>query len=141
MADMETGVLTAVHVALMSWLTALLVRPGRIGLYLICAAWAGLDGAGVLSLHLPVRLGFGGAELRRVGETQPQSFHGEVDLISVAVHPADPARAVLIYCAPPSRLPALVLLDPGAWDFVLYDGTVALKSGSYERSRIPWRVR
>jgi len=40
----------------MSWLTTLLVRPGRIGLYLICAGWAGLDGAGALSLHLPVRL-------------------------------------------------------------------------------------
>jgi hypothetical protein len=53
---METGALTALHVALMSWLTALLVRPGRIGVYLICAAWAGLDGAGALTLHLPVRL-------------------------------------------------------------------------------------
>ena len=56
MAPMGTGALTAFHVALMSWLTTLLVRPGRIGLYLICAAWAGLDGAGVWSLHLPVRL-------------------------------------------------------------------------------------
>jgi hypothetical protein len=56
MADMETGALTAMHVALMSCLTTFLVRPGRIGLYLICAAWAGLDGTGALSLHLPVRL-------------------------------------------------------------------------------------
>jgi hypothetical protein len=56
MGAMGTGVFTAVHVALMSWLTTLLVRPGRIGLYLICAAWAALDGAGALSLHLPVRL-------------------------------------------------------------------------------------
>lgn len=56
MGAMGTGALTAVHVALMSWLTSVLVRPGRIGLYLICAAWAGLDGVGALSLHLPVRL-------------------------------------------------------------------------------------
>jgi hypothetical protein len=56
MADMDTGAFTALHVALMSLLTTLLVRPGRIGLYLICAAWAGLDGAAVLTLHLPVRL-------------------------------------------------------------------------------------
>jgi len=56
MGAMGTGALTAVHVALMSWLTSVLVRPGRIGLYLICAGWAALDSAGAMSLHLPVRL-------------------------------------------------------------------------------------
>jgi hypothetical protein len=53
---MEIGALTAAHVALMSWLTTLLLRPGRMGLYAICAGWLGLDAVGALSLDLPVRL-------------------------------------------------------------------------------------
>ena len=53
---MEVGALTAAHVALMSWLTTLLLRPGRIGLYFICAGWLGLDAVAALSLDLQVRV-------------------------------------------------------------------------------------
>jgi hypothetical protein len=94
-------------------------------------------------LRLPARLDDGVLRLDpRPGEARGTSYGGEIGFVSVARNPDDAARPVLLFtAAESSRVPALLAGFPESADYEIRDGTASVKSGQYEKSRLPWRTK
>ena len=95
-------------------------------------------------LSLPVRIEPG----RIVFSPRPAETRGaEISttrpgLVSVARHPVDPSRPALVYASIHSEdLIALLAADPPSADYEVFDGTVPVRGGYYEKSRLPWRPK
>ena len=93
-------------------------------------------------LHLPMTFSEGGVTLvPRGGDERRYEFRGRLGLISAALNPEDAAHGLILYAAEPQDLSALLGAYGGPADFAIMAGTAAVKTGLYEKSRIPWRVK
>jgi hypothetical protein len=68
------------------------------------------------------------------------AFEGEVGLVTAARNPYDASRPLLSFSASdPALLPALLAEFSGSGDYEVRARGAALKTGSYDKSRLPWR--
>lgn len=93
-------------------------------------------------LGLPVRLERGRVVFaERSGDRRPVEFAGKLSLTTTAQNPFDPSRGFLIYtAAEPEGLPAALSYE-GPGDYAAFDGAELLRSGIYEKSWLPWRLK
>lgn len=108
----------------------------------------GLDGNPWLrarwkELHLPLAFVPEGLSVGpRPGEERGRVLTGALSLVTVARNPDDPSRPALIFAAPDAEGAARALAGfSGRFDYEIFDGTTAVKSGLYEKSRLPWRPK
>lgn len=94
-------------------------------------------------LTLPARLEGGTLRMNaRPGERAATEYAGDIGFVSVARNPDDVSRPVLLFTAEdPARVPALLTGFEETADYEIRDGGATIKSGMYEKSRIPWRTK
>lgn len=94
-------------------------------------------------LQLPARLEKGRLTMNpRPGDLQGTSYAGAVGFVSSARNPDDTARPLLLISAHDlAPLPALLKAFSDAGDYEIRDGSAVVKTGMYEKSRLPWRTK
>jgi hypothetical protein len=93
-------------------------------------------------LHLPLRANSKKMLLTREMDARKHKFRGELRLVTAARNPDSPGLSVAVFCASSDSGAAWLLGQAtGHWDFKLFDGSQALKTGMYEKSRNPWRMQ
>jgi hypothetical protein len=94
-------------------------------------------------LELPARLDAGRLVMhQRPGEVDAVDYAGRIGFVSTARNPDDPARPVLLFTAEdPALVPPLLDRFSPVSDYEILDGTTPVKTGVYEKSRIPWRSK
>jgi hypothetical protein len=95
------------------------------------------------ALQLPAHLEGGGVRMNpRPDELTGTVYEGRIGFVSSARSPEDSARPVLIVAsADPTLLPALLKDFSEASDYEIRDGGTLVKTGMYEKSRLPWRTK
>ncbi len=94
-------------------------------------------------LHLPGHLAADGITFNaRPGEKEPLRISGKLGFVTTALNPSDVTRPVVLYMAADEQTIGAAL-DGNPWpaDFVVLDGKTAVKLGTYEKSRVPWRLK
>lgn len=94
-------------------------------------------------LNLPLSFGPEGLSVGpRPGEARGSVLRGDLSVATVARNPDNPSRPALIFTAPTGEGAARALARfSGRFDFEIFDGTAPVKSGLYEKSRVPWRPK
>lgn len=93
-------------------------------------------------LHLPVQAGPESLSFTPRFQEAALVFPGRPGLVSVALNPDDPGRGLLLLTGYDEQAAALALEAPPARaDFILRGKGGTLKTGLYERTRRPWRLR
>ncbi len=88
-------------------------------------------------LSLPLSFVPGGLSIGpRPGEARGRILTGNLSVATVARDPDDASRPALVFTS------ASALAGFSArFDYEIFDGTAAIKSGLYEKSRVPWRPK
>ncbi len=94
-------------------------------------------------LQLPVHLEPGALAFDpRPDEASGTAYAGPLGLVSAARNPDDPARPVLLFTAQdPALVPPLLSAFTPAADYEILEGTATVKTGRYEKTRLPWRTK
>ena len=93
-------------------------------------------------LKLPTNL-----EKRRIvfdarrGDAKPVEFTGKLGLATTALNPFDATRGLLIFTATDPDAVAATFAYDGPDDYAVLDGKVVIRSGIYEKSWLPWRLK
>jgi hypothetical protein len=78
---------------------------------------------------------------KRNGDRHPVEFAGRLSFASTALNPFDASRGLLIYTAADPLGVAAALAYEGPGDYAVLDGPDVLRSGIYEKSWLPWRLK
>jgi hypothetical protein len=77
----------------------------------------------------------------RRGDAKDVEFSGRLGLATTALNPFDGARGLLIFTAVDPGAVVSAFAYDGPEDYAVLDGAVVLRSGIYEKSWLPWRLK
>lgn len=94
-------------------------------------------------LQLPAHLEGGRLRMNpRPGDAQGTVYEGAIGFVSSARNPDDASRPLVLFAAEdPALLPGLLKGFSDAADYEIRDGGSPVKTGMYEKSRLPWRTK
>lgn len=78
----------------------------------------------------------------RPGDKEPLVLPGALSIVSTALNPDDQTQpVVLLTASQASGLAAAIAAEPADVDFIVLDGSQTVKSGIYEKTFLPWRLK
>ncbi|MFI5346349.1 MAG: DUF4932 domain-containing protein [Elusimicrobiota bacterium] len=93
-------------------------------------------------LKLPTHLAKGRIVFdARRGDAKDVEFSGKLGLVTTALNPFDATRGLLIFTAVDQDAVVSAFAYDGPDDYVVLDGAAILRSGIYEKSWLPWRLK